>query len=247
MIAQGQLAVPRGTTTPSNRILAPLPSDVRLRLQAHLQPTVLRLGEVLYSPNSVIPYAYFPLTAVVSLHYVLDSGSMSESAAVGREGMVGVALIMGGDTTPSWAAVQIAGSAMRLEARVLKQEFRHSAAMQSRLLRYTLSLMNQVTQTAVCNRHHSVEQQLCRWLLVTQDRAARGELVVTQEQIAGALGVRRESVTEAAGRLQVAGAISYRRGHITVLSRPGLLSFACECYEAVRLESDRLSSPDLVA
>ena len=223
-----------------NELLAGLPSDVQARLGPYLQPVNLRLGEVLYAPGGVLAYAYFPLTAMISLHYVLDCGASAESASVGREGVVGMALYMGGDTTPSWAAVQIAGSAIRLESSVLKKEFDESGPLQVRLLRYTMSLIHQVTQTAVCNRHHSIEQQLSRWLLMTLDRVPLGDLVVTQEQIAGALGVRRESVTEAAGRLQNSGAIRYRRGHITVLDRSALLISACECYAVVRSESDRL-------
>lgn len=224
-----------------NRLLAGLPVDVDARLAEHLQPTQLRLGDVLYAPGDTLTHAYFPVTAVVSLHYVLGCGAAAESAAVGREGVVGMPIYMGGDNTPSWAAVQIAGSAVRMDAEALKREFARGGVIQKRLLVYTLLLIHQVTQTAVCNRHHSIDQQLCRWLLSTQERVPNGEMVVTQEQIAGSLGVRRESVTEAAGRLQAVGAISYRRGHITILQRAALLRGACECYGVVRAEMDRLA------
>ena len=200
------------------------------------------LGEILYEPGGQMQHAYFPTTAVVSLHYVMESGASAESAGVGNEGVVGVSLFMGGDTTPSSAVVQIAGHAYRLEARLLKEEFNRAGLMQHLLLRYTQALITQMSQTAACNRHHSVEQQLCRWLLLTLDRIPSHELIMTQELVASMLGVRREGITEAAGRLQRAGFISYRRGHIAVLDRSGLEARACECYAVVRKESARLLS-----
>ena len=224
----------------ANGLLAALPAADYGRLAQQLERLPLRLGEMLYEPGERQRYAYFPTTSVISLHYVMECGASAETAAVGNEGVVGVSLFMGGETTPSSAVVQIAGEADRLEASVLKQEFIAAGAMQPLLLRYMQLLIAQTTQTAVCNRHHSVEQQLCRWLLCTLDRVPSGEVVVTQEMIAGVLGVRRESITEAAGALQRAGLIQYRRGHITVLERPGLERSACECYAVVRAESRRL-------
>jgi len=200
------------------------------------------LGEVLYEPGELMQHAYFPTTAIVSLHYVMASGASAESAGVGNEGVVGISLFMGGDTTPSSAVVQTAGHAYRLAGRLLKQEFNRAGLMQRLLLRYTQALITQMTQTAACNRHHSVEQQLCRWLLLTLDRVPSGELVMTQELIASMLGVRREGITEVAGKLQHAGFIRYRRGHIAVLERSGLETRACECYAVVKKELARLSS-----
>jgi len=200
------------------------------------------LGEMLYEPGSSLRVAYFPTTSVVSLHYVLESGASAETAGVGNEGVVGVSLFMGGDTTPSSAVVQIGGDAYALDASRLKQEFMRGGAMQVALLRYTQALISQMTQTAVCNRHHSVLQQMCRWLLMTLDRVPSRDIVVTQEMIAGVLGVRRESITEVAGALQRAGVIRYRRGHITVLDRSGLHASVCECYAVVRQEMDRLGA-----
>ncbi len=187
-------------------------------------------------------HAYFPTTSIVSLHYVTESGASAETAGVGNEGIVGVSLFMGGDTTPSSAVVQTAGYGFRLDRHVLKQEFDRAGALQRLLLRYTQALMTQMAQTAVCNRHHSLEQQLCRWLLLTLDRLPTQELTMTQELVAGMLGVRREGVTEAAGKLQRAGLISYRRGHISVLDRKGLEAQTCECYGVVKKEMDRLLS-----
>jgi CRP-like cAMP-binding protein len=223
-----------------NQLLACLPADDLGRFAAHLELVPLRLGEMLYEPGAQLQHGYFPVTAIVSLHYVLESGASAESAGVGNEGMVGIALFMGGDTTPSSAVVHTAGHAYRLPARVLKQEFARSGSMQQLLLRYTQALMTQMSQTAVCNRHHSVEQQLCRWLLLTLDRAPLRELVMTQELVASMLGVRREGITEAAGNLQRAGVIRYRRGHIEVLERPGLEARVCECYAVVKHELARL-------
>src|SRR5664279_2862476 len=205
-----------------NYILAALPTAEIEPLVAHLELVPMRLGEILYEPGGQLQHAYFPTTAIVSLHYVTQSGASTETAGVGNEGVVGISLFMGGDTTPSSAVVQTAGHAYRLAGRKLKQEFDRAGMLQRLLLRYTQALMTQMAQTAVCNRHHSVEQQLCRWLLLTMDRVPARELVMTQELVASMLGVRRESVTEAAGNLQTAGYIRYRRGHIAVLDRAGL-------------------------
>lgn len=231
------------TTPPhpsQNHLLAALPTAEFESLEPHLERVQLFLGEMLYEPGSQLKYAYFPTTAIVSLHYVMESGASSESAGVGNEGVVGVSLFMGGNTTSSSAVVQTAGHAYRLESRELLQEFNRAGLFQRLLLRYTQALMTQMAQTTVCTRHHSVEQQLCRWLLLTLDRLPSNELVMTQELIANMLGVRREGITEAAGKLQHAGVIRYRRGHISVLDRAGLESRVCECYAVVRTELDRL-------
>jgi CRP-like cAMP-binding protein len=225
-----------------NHLLAALPDAEFGRIKPHLELIPLKLGSMLYEPGGRLQHAYFPTTAVVSLHYVTETGASAETAAVGNEGVVGISLFMGGSTTSSSAVVNIAGDGYRLDARLLKQEFERAGVMQRVLLRYTQALITQMTQTAVCNRHHSVEQQLCRWLLSILDRVPARDFVVTQEQIAGTLGVRRESVTEAAGRLQNAGVIRYRRGHIAVLERSGLATRACECYSVVAKEMDRLLS-----
>jgi CRP-like cAMP-binding protein len=217
-----------------NRLLAALsPTDMG-PLTAHLQLVPMRLGDMLYEPGGQLEHAYFPTTAIVSLHYVTQSGAACETSGVGNEGMVGMALVLGGNTTPSSAIVHTAGYAYRLERRVMKQEFDRQGLMHRLLLAYTHVLITQIAQTVVCNRHHSVEQQLCRWLLMTLDRTPSGEVVVTQELIAGVLGVRRESITVAAGNLQTAGYIRYRRGHLAVLNRSGLETLACECYAVVR-------------
>ncbi len=225
-----------------NHLLAALPTAEFELLLPHLELVALPLGEMLYEPDRQLQHAYFPVTAIISLLHVMESGASAESAGVGNEGMVGISLFMGGNTTPSSAVVQTAGHAYRLDRRRLKQEFERAGLLQRLLLRYTQALMTQMSQTAACNRHHSVEQQLCRWLLLTQDRVAQRELVITQELIAGMLGVRREGVTEAAGNLQRAGCISYRRGHISVLDRTGLEARSCECYALVRKELARLLS-----
>ena len=225
-----------------NRLLAALPAADFQRIAAHLELVPLALGKILYEPGEHLSHAYFPTTAIVSLHYVMESGASAESAGAGNEGVVGISLFMGGDTTPSSAVVQTAGHAWRLERRLLKQEFDRGGAMQRLLLRYTQALLTQMCQTAVCNRHHSVEQQLCRWLLLTLDRLPSNELVMTQELVSFMLGVRREGITEIAGRLQAAGIIRYRRGHISVLDRTGLEDRACECYDVVRTEMHRLLS-----
>ena len=225
-----------------NHLLAALPAAEFERLSSHLEPVPMPLGEILYEPGEQMQHAYFPTTAIVSLHYVMESGASAETAGVGNEGVVGVSLFMGGDTTPSSAVVQTAGHGYRLAGRLLKQEFNRAGLMQRLLLRYTQALITQMIQTAACNRHHSVEQQLCRWLLLTLDRVSARELIMTQELVASMLGVRREGITEAAGNLQRAGFIRYRRGHIAVLERSGLESRACECYAVVKKELSRLLS-----
>jgi len=225
-----------------NHLLAALPAAEFERLAGHLELVPMLLGEMLYEPGGQLQHAYFPTTAVASLHYVTESGASAESAGVGNEGVVGISLFMGGDTTPSSAVVQTAGHAYRLEGHLLKQEFNRAGLMQRLLLRYTQALITQMSQTAVCNRHHSVEQQLCRWLLMALDRVPARELVMTQELVAGMLGVRREGITEAAGQLQRAGLIRYRRGHLAVLERSGLEARACECYAVVKKELSRLLS-----
>lgn len=223
-----------------NQLLAALPASDLAALADQLTQVPLALGQMLYEPGGQMRHAYFPTTAIVSLHYVTETGASAESAGVGNEGMVGVPLFMGGDSTSSSAVVQTAGQAWRLDRIVLKQEFEKGGALQRLLLRYTQALMTQMAQATVCNRHHSVEQQLCRWLLLTLDRLPDNDLVMTQELVASMLGVRRESVTEAAGHLQEQGFIRYRRGHIGVLSRAGLESSVCECYAVVKREIDRL-------
>ena len=225
-----------------NHLLAALPTAEFERLAAHLELVPMALGEVLYEPDGQMQHAYFPTTSIVSLHYVMESGASAEAAGVGNEGVVGISLFMGGGTTSSSAVVQIAGHAYRLESRLLKEEFNRAGLMQRLFLRYTQALMTQMSQSAACNRHHSVEQQLSRWLLLTLDRVSSRELVVTQELVARMLGVRREGITEAAGKLQNAGFIRYRRGHIAVLDRSGLEAHTCECYAVVKKELMRLLS-----
>ena len=225
-----------------NHLLAALPAPDFERLAAHLEPMPLALGQMLYEPGGQLQHAYFPVSAIVSLHYVTESGASASVAGVGNEGMLGVPLFMGGNTTPSSAVVQTAGHAYRLERRRLKQEFDRGGPLQALLLRYAQALMTEMLQTAVCNRHHSVEQQLCRWLLMTLDRVSSGGIVVTQELVAAMLGVRRVGITESAGRLQDAGVIRNRRGHIAVLERAGLETRVCECYAVVKNEFSRLLS-----
>ena len=225
-----------------NHLLAALPAAQFARLAPHLELVPMLLGQTLYEPGDQMRHAYFPTTAIVSLLYVLESGSSAEMAGVGNEGLLGISLFMGGDTTPSSAVVQTAGYGYRLDAKVLKEEFNRGGMLQGLFLRYTQALITQMCQTAVCNRHHSIEQQLCRWLLLTLDRLTTNELVMTQELVANALGVRREGITEAAGRLQRAGLIRYRRGHISVLDRSGLETGACECYSVLKKEIARLLS-----
>lgn len=229
--------------TPSqNHLLAALPAPEFDRLSPHLEAVQLRPGDVLHESGGKLSHVYFPTTAIISLHYLLENGGSSEIAGIGNEGVLGVNLLMGGDTTPSRAVIQTAGLAFRIKATILLEEFQMGGAVMRLLLRYTQALITQMSQTAVCNRHHSVDQQLCRWLLLTLDRSSGNELTMTQELIAGMLGVRREGVTEAAGRLQAQGIISYRRGHITVLQRAGLEQQVCECYAVVRKEVKRLLS-----
>jgi len=227
-------------TPNQNHLLAALPAEVLERLSQHLELVPMPLGEVLYESSGQMHHVYFPTTAIVSLHYLLESGASAEIAGVGNEGVLGVSLFMGGNTTTSLATVQAAGFGYRLKGGLMMEEFNRAGPMMRLLLRYTQALMTQISQTAVCNRHHSIEQQLCRWLLLTLDRLPSQELTITQELIAGMLGVRREGITEAAGNLQRAGLISYRRGHITVLDRSELESHTCECYQVVKKEFHRL-------
>jgi CRP-like cAMP-binding protein len=223
-----------------NRLLAVLPEKEYLRIAPHLEPVTLPLGKVVYESGGLLDWVYFPTDAIVSLLYVMEDGASAEIAVVGNEGLVGIALFMGGLTMPNRAVVQSAGQAYRLKGNVLNQEFNRSGEFQHLLLRYTLALLTQMGQTAVCNRHHTVDQQLCRWLLLSLDRLPSNELSMTQELIANMLGVRREGVTEAAGKLQKAGLIHYSRGRITVLDRPGLEARVCECYKVVKDEFSRL-------
>jgi CRP-like cAMP-binding protein len=225
-----------------NHLLAALPPAEFERLQPNLELVHLPLGDVLCESGGRLSYVYFPTSAIISLHYILENGASSEIAGVGNEGMLGISLFMGGETTPSWATVQTAGHSYRLKTGIMLQEFNQTTSVQRLLLRYTQALITQISQTAVCNRHHTIEQQLCRWLLLTLDRLNSQELVMTQELIASMLGVRREGITEAAGKLQQAGLIRYRRGHITVLDRSGLETRVCECYQMVKKEFDRLRS-----
>jgi len=223
-----------------NHLLAALSPDERERIYPHLRLVPLPLGKVLYESGDVLRHVYFPTDSIVSLLYVLADGASAEISVVGNEGLIGIALFMGGETTPSRAIVQSAGHAYRLIGHQLKDEFHRNGPLQLLLLRYTQALITQMAQTAVCNRHHSVDQQLCRWLLLSLDRVASNQLIMTQELIANMLGVRREGVTEAAGKLQKLGAIEYSRGQITVLDRLKLEKLCCECYAVVRKESDRL-------
>ena len=223
-----------------NHLLGALPTDDYDRLAPHLELRPMRLGDVLYESGDTLRHVYFPTTTIISLLYVMADGASAEIAVVGNEGILGISLFMGGETTPSRAVVQSAGHAFRLKAELLKTEFGRFGPTMHLLLRYTQALLTQMAQTAVCNRHHSVDQQLCRWLLLSLDRLASSELSMTQELIANMLGVRREGVTEAAGKLQDAGLIRYSRGRITVLDRPGLEARSCECYQVVKTEFDRL-------
>ena len=225
-----------------NHLLAALSPAERERLYPHLRLVAMPLGKVLYESGDRLRHVYFPTNSIVSLLYVLADGASAEISVVGNDGIIGIALFMGGETTPSRAIVQSAGYAYRLIGQQLKDEFHRSGGMQLLLLRYTQSLITQMAQTAVCNRHHSVDQQLCRWLLLSLDRLASNKLNMTQELIANMLGVRREGVTEAAGKLQRLGVIEYSRGQITVLDRPKLEQLCCECYAVVKREGDRLLS-----
>jgi CRP-like cAMP-binding protein len=223
-----------------NHLLNALPDADYARLELQLELIPMRLGDVLYEPGAKLRHVYFPTSSIVSLLYVMEDGASAEIAIVGNEGILGISLFMGGETTPSRAVVQSAGHGYRLRAQLLKDEFGRFGLMMRLLLRYTQALITQMSQTAVCNRHHSIDQQLCRWLLLSLDRLSSNELSMTQELIANMLGVRREGVTEAAGKLQDAGLIRYRRGKITVLDRPGLEARCCECYQVVKAEFDRL-------
>jgi CRP-like cAMP-binding protein len=225
-----------------NRLLAAFTPDERERIFPHLRLVAMPLGKSLYESGGVLRHVYCPTDSIVSLLYVLESGASAEIAVVGNEGVIGISLFMGGETTPSRAVVQSAGHAYRLIGQRLKDEFHRNGGLQLRLLRYTQALITQMAQTAVCNRHHSVDQQLCRWLLLSLDRLSSNELVMTQELIANMLGVRREGVTEAAGKLQKLGAIKYSRGRITVLDREMVEKMSCECYRAVKRESDRIAA-----
>ncbi len=229
------------TPAPSqNHLIAALPLDVQQRLLPNLECIHLPLGKVLYESGDNLRHAYFPADCIVSLLYVMENVGSAEISVVGNDGIIGIALFMGGDSTPSRAIVQSAGHAYRIEKRHFKTEFDRHSDMLVLLLRYTQALVTQMAQTAVCNRHHSIDQQLCRWLLLSLDRLPSDHLDMTQELIANMLGVRREGVTEAAGKLQKLGVISYRRGYITVLDRPKLEQLSCECYAVVKKETDRL-------
>ncbi|HEY0269054.1 MAG TPA: Crp/Fnr family transcriptional regulator [Methyloradius sp.] len=234
-LTSDQAANPR-----QNHLLMALPDTDYMRLLPHLELVTMKLGDVLYESGELLRHVYFPITSIVSLLYVMEDGASAEIAVVGNEGILGISLFMGGETTPSRAIVQSAGHGYRMKAELLKIEFRRADALMRLLLRYTQALITQMAQTAVCNRHHSIEQQLCRWLLLSLDRLSSNELTMTQELIANMLGVRREGVTEAAGKLQRAGLINYTRGHIKVLTRSGLEARCCECYQVVKTEFDRL-------
>ena len=229
-----------------NHLLAALPTEEGARLFSNLELVPMPLGDTVCEPGIQMHHVYFPTTAIVSLLYVMEDGASAEIAVVGNDGIIGVSLFMGGETTTSRAVVQSAGHAYRLKGHLLKDAFFRAGPMQRLLLRYTQALLTQMAQTAVCNRHHSVDQQLCRWLLLSLDRLPSNELTMTQELIANMLGVRREGVTEAAGKLQHAGLIHYNRGKITVVDRPGLEARVCECYSVVKRESDRLLATVLV-
>lgn len=225
-----------------NHLLAALPAEIFARLALHLEHVAMPLGEALCASGAQLRYVYFPSSAIVSLHYVMADGASAEIAGVGNEGVLGTAIFMGGNTTPSLATVQTGGYGYRLPIKALMDEFNRAGVLMRLLLRYTQALMTQMAQTAVCNRHHSIEQQLCRWLLLTLDRVPALELTMTQELIASMLGVRREGITQAASNLQRMGLIRYRRGHITVLNRAGLEAQVCECYLVVKKEFQRLLS-----
>jgi CRP-like cAMP-binding protein len=229
-----------------NYLLAALPTSIQAQWLPQLESGQLPLGKVLYEPGATLSHVYFPTTSIVSLLYVMEDGASAEIAVVGNEGIVGISLFMGGESTPSRAVVQSAGQCFRLKAQAMKDEFNRAGPVLHLLLRYTQALITQMSQTAVCNRHHSLDQQLCRWLLLSLDRLQGDELVMTQELIANMLGVRRGGVTEAAVQLQQAGLIRYVRGHIVVLDRPGLEKRSCECYAVVKREYDRLL-PEKVA
>jgi CRP-like cAMP-binding protein len=241
--------MPDGATPKQNHLLAALSPEVLARLSEHLEPVDLALGAVVYESGDPMRHIYFPTDSIVSLLYVMENGASAEISVVGNEGLVGAALYLGGESTPSRAVVQSAGGALRLPRSRLREEFNRHGELLTLMLRYTQCLLTQMAQTAVCNRHHSVDQQLCRWLLLSLDRLAGNHLTMTQELIANMLGVRREGVTEAAGKLQKLGVIQYARGKIKVLDRPKLESLSCECYAVVKAETDRLMpyfSPELL-
>jgi CRP-like cAMP-binding protein len=223
-----------------NQLIARLPTAERERWLPNLELVDMQLGSVIYEAGDTLAHVYFPTTSIISLLYVMEDGASGEIAVVGNEGIVGISLFMGGDSTPSRAVVQSAGNAYRLKAKLMMEEFNKAGEVLHLLLRYTQALITQMSQTAVCNRHHSLEQQLCRWLLLSLDRLPGNELIMTQELIANMLGVRREGVTEAALKLQRAGLIRYARGHVTVLDREGLEKRSCECYAVVKKEYERL-------
>jgi CRP-like cAMP-binding protein len=227
-----------------NRLLDHLDPEAFARITPHLEPASLALGQVMHQPGGPMRHLYFPTTAIVSLLYVMEDGASAEIAVVGNDGVLGISIFMGGETAPNWAVVQSAGDSLRLPTAILMREFALGGETQHLLLRYTQALITQMAQTAVCNRHHSVDQQLCRWLLLSLDLLPSNELVMTHELMANMLGVRREGVSEAAGKLQAAGLIQYSRGHIRVLDRPGIEARVCECYRAVRRECDRLMPPE---
>ena len=231
----------------TNKLLAALPTDICERLEPHLELVTLKVGASVYEAGGKQAYVYFPTDSIVSLLYVMKDGASAEIAVVGNEGLVGISLFMGGETTPSRAVVRSPGPAYRLRAKVLKAEFEFGGPLQHLLLRYTQALITQMAQTAVCNRHHSIEQQLCRWLLLSADRLPTNVIAITQEVIANMLGVRREGVTSSAGKLQEAGLIHYSRGRITILDRPKLESRVCECYSVVKAEFGRLLPKEIAA
>lgn len=235
------MAEPPAVPSPlDNHLIAALTPEARERIVPHMEPVEMALGEVLYESGDAMRHVYFPVDSIVSLLYVMESGASAEISVVGNEGLIGVSIFMGGESTPSRALVQSAGTAFRLPARRLLEEFNRHGDMLQLLLRYTQALLTQMAQTAVCNRHHTIDQQLCRWLLLSLDRLNGNRLVMTQELIANMLGVRREGVTEAARKLQKRGVIEYSRGRITVLDRPQLEQLSCECYAVVRKETYRL-------
>ena len=224
----------------ANHLLGGVTSEEMMRLLPNLQRVSLSLGKVIYESDEKMDYVYFPTTAIISLLYIMENGSSAEIGVVGNDGLVGIAIFMGGDTTPNRAVVQSAGTALKMKAKVLKEEFTRGGRFHNLCLRYTQALITQISQTAVCNRLHSVDQQLCRWLLLSHDRLPSDRLIMTQDLIANMLGVRREGITHAAKRLQTAGYISYVRGDMTILDRKGLETEVCECYQVVRAEYERL-------
>ncbi|MFT7388451.1 MAG: CRP-like cAMP-binding protein [Candidatus Endobugula sp.] len=232
--------MPTAPKPQQNHLLATISKEIQDRLYPYLKLISLPLGKVLYESGDVMRHVYFPTNSIVSLIYVMEDGSSTEISVVGNDGMIGVALFMGGDSTPSRAVVQSAGYAYKMKTQDFKEEFNHHGEIMTLMLHYAQSLITQMTQTAACNRHHSIDQQLCRWLLLSLDRLQDNDLCMTQELIANMLGVRREGVTEAAGKLQKLGVIKYSRGHITVLDRDKLEALSCECYAVVKKETDRL-------